>query len=180
MFLLPLTFAIIFSFQTCFWASHSLKQKTSKWSITFFLELTSFCNVLYSQDSQNSCLHVPSSPPHPLFILTWLLPHLLPKLLPLISSWTFLIQWIIFSHQNTWSHVDMLCNFLSLEHSLFLVSLTLPYPDFALTFLVIPLKNIFCLKLCLILTSNCLNFHCTFWLFYILFLKFLTDSEDIR
>lgn len=39
-FLLPLTFAIIFSTETCFWVSHFLKTKT-KQSIMLFLEFTS-------------------------------------------------------------------------------------------------------------------------------------------
>ena len=71
MFLLPFTLTIIFSFQTCFSVFHPLKQKTnSDRSYFYFWTHLSFCNVLYSQDSHKSCLHMLSESPHPSLTLT--------------------------------------------------------------------------------------------------------------
>lgn len=63
--------------------------------------------------------------------------------------------------------------------SLFLVSLTLHYLDFALTSLAIPFKTAFA-KNFISFWHLTVCFHCTSLLQYIFFLKYLTDSEEIR
>lgn len=87
MFLLLLTFAIIFSIHTCFWVSHSLRQK-KKQCITLFLELTSLSVMLFVTKILKKAVYIrwlhsfiPSS-----FLLDFCLPLL--KLLSLRSLWT--------------------------------------------------------------------------------------------
>lgn len=150
MFLLLLTFAIILSFQTCFWVSYYLKQKTNKQMINHIfpwthLSVMSFIVRILKKAVYICCLH-----------------HLIPYSLLFdfcsissitISCWDYCELYavkllIIFSHQNTSSLVDMY-DFLSWNFTF------LGFFDTTLSWFCSYLsghsfKKYFCLKLCLI------------------------------
>lgn len=148
--------------------SRSLKQKTNKQSITLFLELTSLLSCpLWPGFSKKLSTYA-------VFTTSSLIHSYLASALPL--TWSSLTEIVMDStslnsvdHFQSSKHiilVDMLDKFLSLQCSLFLVSLTLHCPDFALTSLAIPFEWDLWIwipfeKLCLLLTHNCLSSHCT-------------------